>query len=182
MIRVNCRDALLDAAEAVVLESGAARLTLDAVAEKAGVSKGGLLYHFPTKEALLEGLVTRHLARHDARRAAALEQLPEGPGRELKADLRAVLEKNDAGSRVNMGLLAAVANEPSLMATARERFRRRIEGYAGSGGSFERKTLLLLAAQGLAFSEMLQFSPFSARQRKALVDELMALAEEFAGE
>ncbi|MGR3618427.1 MAG: TetR/AcrR family transcriptional regulator [Roseovarius sp.] len=50
------RDTLLDATEAVVLEMGATRLTFDAVAERAGVSKGGLLYSFPTKEALMEGM------------------------------------------------------------------------------------------------------------------------------
>src|SRR5690242_2095382 len=43
------RDRILEAAERVVAEIGAARLTLDVVAQAAGVSKGGLLYHFPSK-------------------------------------------------------------------------------------------------------------------------------------
>lgn len=60
------RDALLDAAEAVLLEHGTQALTLNAVAERAGVSKGGLLYHFPTKEALVTALVTRVIAEFDA--------------------------------------------------------------------------------------------------------------------
>ena len=45
------RDRILEAAERVVAEVGAARLTLDVVAQAAGVSKGGLLYHFPSKRA-----------------------------------------------------------------------------------------------------------------------------------
>src|SRR5215469_14026355 len=60
------RDRLLDAAERVVAESGATHLTLDAVAKSAGVSKGGLLYHFPSKEALLEGMLSRHFQDVDA--------------------------------------------------------------------------------------------------------------------
>ncbi|MCL4694718.1 MAG: TetR/AcrR family transcriptional regulator, partial [Candidatus Hydrogenedentes bacterium] len=56
MPRPSCNDLLLDSAEAVVVEGGPSRLTLDAVAEKAGVSKGGLLYHFPTKDALVEAM------------------------------------------------------------------------------------------------------------------------------
>src|SRR5687768_15624169 len=47
------RERILEAAERVVGDVGAARMTLEGVAQAAGVSKGGLLYHFPTKEALL---------------------------------------------------------------------------------------------------------------------------------
>ena len=83
--RVSSREAILDAAEAVVLADGAAHLTLDAVAERAKVSKGGLLYHFNTKEALLEGMVERQVRRIDAIRLQAMESLPPQPGRELKA-------------------------------------------------------------------------------------------------
>ena len=53
------RDRLLDAARQILVERGAGHLTLDAVAELAGVSKGGLLYHFPSKPALIEGLAQR---------------------------------------------------------------------------------------------------------------------------
>src|SRR5687767_14471935 len=45
------RERILEAAERVVGDVGAARMTLEGVAQAAGVSKGGLLYHFPTKEA-----------------------------------------------------------------------------------------------------------------------------------
>jgi|GEM_PF-6563964 len=48
----NSREVILNAAEMVVVEVGAAHLTLDAVAQKAVVSKGGLLYNFPTKGSL----------------------------------------------------------------------------------------------------------------------------------
>src|ERR1700692_1829110 len=44
------RDRILDAAERVILESGGRNFTLDAVAERAGISKGGLVYSFPTKD------------------------------------------------------------------------------------------------------------------------------------
>lgn len=53
------RARLLDAAKQILVEQGAGRLTLDAVADLAGVSKGGLLYHFPSKAALVEGLAER---------------------------------------------------------------------------------------------------------------------------
>src|SRR4051812_40532356 len=56
------RDRLLDAAGTVVMREGAQALTLDAVAEEAEVSKGGLLYHFKSKRDLVEALIERWMA------------------------------------------------------------------------------------------------------------------------
>lgn len=61
------RDRVLDAYGELLINDGPLAATLDAVAAAAGVSKGGLLYHFKSKEALTEGLVNqlRELAEAD---------------------------------------------------------------------------------------------------------------------
>ncbi|NUO97806.1 MAG: TetR/AcrR family transcriptional regulator [Nonomuraea sp.] len=64
------RDELLDAAEDLLCDQGSAALTLSAVADRAGVSKGGLLYHFGTKEALIKGMVERLIEDFDDLMAA----------------------------------------------------------------------------------------------------------------
>ena len=53
------RQKILAAASQIVQCKGVAKLTLEAVAKEAGVSKGGLLYHFSNKEALIEGMIVR---------------------------------------------------------------------------------------------------------------------------
>src|SRR3954466_14733340 len=75
MARGDTRARLLDAASAVVRRDGAQALTLDAVAAEAGVSKGGLLYHFRSKHELLEAMVTGGAAHfeHEIGVAAAQE-------------------------------------------------------------------------------------------------------------
>jgi AcrR family transcriptional regulator len=55
----SARDRVLDSFVAIVCEDGERPATLDAVAARAGVSKGGLLYHFGSKAALVEGLCER---------------------------------------------------------------------------------------------------------------------------
>ncbi len=55
----NTRSQLLDAAEAVVAAEGVRALTLDAVAARSGISKGGLLYHFRSKEDLAAAMIER---------------------------------------------------------------------------------------------------------------------------
>ena len=74
----SARDRILDAFEELLVQQGERGTTLEAVAAAAGVSKGGLLYHFGGKEALVEGLLARMsaLAREDVER---LRQAERGP-------------------------------------------------------------------------------------------------------
>ena len=65
MSRDATRRRLLDAAAAVVRRDGPRALTLDTVAAQAGLSKGGLLYHFATKDALVDALVQDWLDRFE---------------------------------------------------------------------------------------------------------------------
>ena len=71
------REHILDTYVDLLIRSGERAATLDAVATAAKVSKGGLLYHFSSKKALLEALTERTLtlAEEDF---AAMEQAPEG--------------------------------------------------------------------------------------------------------
>lgn len=68
----DTRDRILDALERTLLDVGLTQVTLESVAAAAGVSKGGLLYHFPTKEAMLAAMVRRLGARSDDQLAEAV--------------------------------------------------------------------------------------------------------------
>jgi AcrR family transcriptional regulator len=75
------RTRLLAAAARLIGEQGGARLTLDLVAHNAGISKGGLLHHYPTKDALVRGLTNELAAvlrsRLNREMTAYPELLPE---------------------------------------------------------------------------------------------------------
>ena len=55
----STRDRLLDAFETLLVTAGSRAATLDAVAAEAETSKGGLLYHFHSKDELVDGMLTR---------------------------------------------------------------------------------------------------------------------------
>lgn len=76
----SSRDRILDAYADLLAVEGERYATLDAVAAKAGVSKGGLLYHFPSKDRLAAALCERlvALAADDIR---TMRTAPEGPAR-----------------------------------------------------------------------------------------------------
>jgi AcrR family transcriptional regulator len=69
---------LLDAFETLLVSAGSRSATLDAVAAEAKVSKGGLLYHFHSKDELVEGMLTRlrEQGRADAKK---MQSAKEGP-------------------------------------------------------------------------------------------------------
>lgn len=77
---MSARDSLLSAYQALLLAEGHRATTLEAVAAGAGVSKGGLLYHFRSKEALAEALVERldELVGEDRE---AMRSAEDGPSR-----------------------------------------------------------------------------------------------------
>ncbi|RDI48359.1 TetR/AcrR family transcriptional regulator [Nocardia mexicana] len=68
------RDRILDALETLLLDKGMSQVTLESVAAAAGVSKGGLLYHFKSKDALLAGLVRRLGERAEEQLSSAVAQ------------------------------------------------------------------------------------------------------------
>src|SRR5690606_6223741 len=88
------RRQLLDQAAALAIEQGLASLTLGAVARAAGVSKGGLLHHFPSKHALLEALCDEFLQRLEARIDQAMTQDTIEAGRFVRAYLDALASRD----------------------------------------------------------------------------------------
>jgi AcrR family transcriptional regulator len=83
------REDILATAVAVYAEAGYHGSSLREVARRSGITHAGLLYHFPTKEALLAAVLERRDAE-DAER----EELTVPPGREALRHLIALAEHN----------------------------------------------------------------------------------------
>jgi AcrR family transcriptional regulator len=120
----DLRDALLDAAEAVVVRQGIGNLTLEAVAAGARMSKGGLLHHFPSKDRLIEAMVRRSAESWRTCYTEAYERTPAGPGRMSRALLDHCLSDAQGWTkelqRSSSACFAALAQDSSLIAPMRE--------------------------------------------------------------
>lgn len=96
------QQALLDAAEAILEESGVEALSARAVADRAGVAKGLVFYYWGSTTGLFEQVLERYYARHKASLAGAFGS--EGSLRErLHRVVDAYLdfmEDNDAYARI----------------------------------------------------------------------------------
>ncbi len=73
---VRLHKQLLESAATIAGRDGIASLSLNAVAREAGVSKGGLLHHFPNKQALIFALFARLLAIMEEAIAELMAALP----------------------------------------------------------------------------------------------------------
>ena len=178
--RANSRNSILDASEAIVRESGASHLTLDAAAARAGVSKGGLLYHFPSKEDLLKAMMQRQLERFEESRERLSRQFADRPNALLQAHVKAAVEDSADNQQLCSAMLAAVANQPELLEPARTFHSENLDLCRKSSLGLERAALLWLATDGLWFLEMLQVSPLTAAQRKKITAFMLKLAEEWS--
>lgn len=175
--RPSSRDALLEAAVRVVLRDGLLALTLDAVAKEAGLSKGGILYHFPSKDALIAGMVEHFLrlqeADMDRRRAAD----PVRRGAWLRAYLDSSFDPPpglDAAQarQLFVALLAAVAINPKLIDPVHEYTARWEQQLAADGGDPLDNLLVWLAADGLWLWELFGVFPADGELRASLIDRL----------
>jgi AcrR family transcriptional regulator len=110
----STRDRILEAGYAVAGQSGVAAVTLDAVANQAGVSKGGLLYHFPSKEALVAGMVDGLCRTFADLAGAAAAADPEPAGRAARAYLAASAGELWQSSRW-LALVGALVVSPGLL-------------------------------------------------------------------
>jgi AcrR family transcriptional regulator len=158
------RDRLLDAAAVVVRRDGAQALTLDAVAAQAGVSKGGLLYHFKSKRELIEGMIERWLAEFQREIDAADPHFVRGW----------VRASDPAGDE--LGMLAALVAEPSLLGRVREQYAIWQDRVERAGADPVDATVARLAADGLWLAELLGLGPPTGELRAKVVDRLLELA------
>jgi AcrR family transcriptional regulator len=176
----DTRDRLLDAAETVVMARGVAALSLDAVAAEARVSKGGLLHHFRSKEALLTALVERLAAEMRASYDALVALQPEGPGRHTRGvvawALHTAPERAERDLRIAAALLSAHAHDPRLIEPVRRehaRIRAQLEHDDLPPGHAH---VVLAAADGLFLAKVFGLWAPSADQSDAIERVMRALA------
>jgi AcrR family transcriptional regulator len=191
----------LFAAKRVVARDGVARLTLDTVAQEAGVSKGGVLYHFPTKNALVAAMMDSDIDGWHAAVAACREaEIQEGTRPEAGRNVRAFVsaaesccERKSEGLQgslgaedmthwfasspdIRAGMIAAVAGDHALLKRFRDDFAEWQSRFENDGIDPATATLVRLAADGLFFVDMLGLAPPKGELRQKVLAQLLELA------
>ncbi len=170
--RSDTRRRILDAAQAVAQSTGPGNLSLEAVAAKAGVSKGGLLYHFPSKSRLMEALVEDYLARFDA--AISAEERTGQPDSAIRAYIDQFQSERQGGTPPPSGLLAALAEDPGMLTPVRRQESDFLARIRANASDPHMATLTFLAIQGIRGMELLNTQVLGHQEEELLLEWIKA--------
>lgn len=180
--RPNSRDSILDAALRVTARDGAGNLTLDKVAAECGLSKGGLLYNYPSKEALLQAMLQRLLNSHRQLMQQEYEDLKGQPEATLRAFLRAWKHDEQISIDASLAIIAAAAQNPDLLQPLKEHFREVYSRICSETDNRDQALMIWAAADGLLLHRLMGVAPYSHEDKAAMFDAMLRLAGEDTGQ
>jgi AcrR family transcriptional regulator len=175
--RSSSRGKLLDAAADLISQHGVHELTLEGVAAAADVTKGGLIYHFKTKDELLGALVERMVEEVDQRNRAKAAQRGDTTGALLLALVDDTFDMSRSEKLLLTNLLAASTSYPHLLAPVQQLFARLYGEITNAGPQAGLALAIAVALDGISLLELLNLHQFSKRQREAMRQALQQLAQ-----
>ncbi|MCX8146615.1 MAG: TetR family transcriptional regulator, partial [Azovibrio sp.] len=136
---------------AIVLTNNASTnllgLTIEAVAQAAGISKGGVQSCFGTKAALIDALFERFGHAYDARYRALVDHDPT-PLAKVRAHVEATFCSDEVSSAKAAGLLAALLQSPQDLDSTRAWYQERLAGLSLDDPEQRQAWLAFLATEG----------------------------------
>ncbi|WP_342636851.1 TetR/AcrR family transcriptional regulator [Enterovirga rhinocerotis] len=169
------RRALIDCAAKLALEQGLAAVTVQAVCEAAGVTKGALFHHFANKQALIEGVVGDLMEQMGSNIDAAMADDPEPRGRYTRAYVKVVLDDLmlNHGSQWTALYVSTLA-APSLRRMTGEWLARSIERHRATDDE-PHLQVARLAADGAWLAALLRDDGGPMPDLSALRERLVAM-------
>lgn len=170
------RRALLDQTAALAVERGPAAITIQAVADRAGVTKGGLLHHFASKQALVEAVFVELIEKLDREIDIYMAEDDERRGRFTRAYIRAIFADRELGNGSPWAALSvSMISEPSLRQLWSRWLERKLaEHRATDDGPMPE--IARLAADGVWLADLLQEDRETVRNLSHIERQLLALA------
>ncbi|WP_113625632.1 TetR family transcriptional regulator [Pectobacterium peruviense] len=168
-------DLILDAAEKVLLRDGVHRFTLDAVAAEAGISKGGLVYSFASKDLLIMTMLSRELARFEQEAQQQTARYSDQPHAEVLGHITAIAQEEEETTSRAVGLLTALVHSPSMLEPVREFYRTRLDRLRDATPVMQRIRLAFLATEGIFLLQGLGFVTLAREERQAMLNDAKSL-------
>jgi AcrR family transcriptional regulator len=168
------RKVALEAALKIIARDGPGRLTLDAIAKEAGISKGGLMHQFPTKHAVLKALLERQIEFYEVfYRQNLAKANDQAAYPHLAAQLSTFRAAASQPHSMAIAFLGALAEDPSMLTITRDIDAQRIAAIKAEARDPELAMLRRAAANGLVLSNIFGMSSTTEAEREALFDRLL---------
>ncbi len=169
------RQQIFEACGRILRNEGLTNLTLRAVADEADLSKGGLLYHFPNKDSLIEALFEYHNDKFESRLRELIEAEGNGAGAFLRAYAKASIEQivDPDNASLYASLFAAEERYTSAHKLMRKKYIKWQKEVDQCGLDPALATLVRLAVDGLWFAEMHRYAPPDAERREKIIELIL---------
>ncbi|KSB87772.1 hypothetical protein AS593_17850 [Caulobacter vibrioides] len=170
------RRALLEAAVALAEEQGLGGITVQAVADRAGVTKGGLFHHFGSKQALIDAVFDFMLEQMEETLDRLMAQDEGGYGAFTRAYVISTFECCDmalSGQALTISMVPA----PALRRRWRPWTAARLIRHADTDSN-PRLHVVRLAADGYWFARVLHDGDPGSETPEALQARLIAMTRE----
>lgn len=167
------REQILDAAEQVVMREGAAHLTIEAVAAEAGVSKGGVLYSFASKDALIDALHRRIISGFDQIVEKVIATLGDTPENRIRGHVIANFEHDESVNERIAGLIVNFIRSPQYRAEANEYYRDLVGKLDASTPTGKKLRLALLATEGAFMLRGFDFYPIGPEEWRQIHQDII---------
>lgn len=138
---------ILEAAEDLITETGGIHFTMDMVAAKAGISKGGLTYSYPTKDALIEDLLCRELSRFVSQRESQAQA--KEPHDQVVAHVQVSAQQKFVYQTRAAHLMAALSNDPLHLQVVQSFYRKVFDFIDPTTEEGKRQRHAVFAIEGL---------------------------------
>ncbi|KIQ17445.1 TetR/AcrR family transcriptional regulator [Rhodococcus sp. MEB064] len=172
-MRPSKTTSILDAAARVVEKDGIAAVTYDSVAAESGITKGGLVYHFPSRESLITAL-HHHLAdAWEAGMAAAAGRTPDQATdtERLRGYVRAAVTSATRAEILFLLEGATTTEHAAPWNTVLQRWVPHAPGPEADAGDVDR-FIARLAADGLWMYESLSSDTLDPEVRQKIADAI----------
>jgi AcrR family transcriptional regulator len=156
---------------------GSSRLTIAAVAKAAQVSKGGVLYHFPTKHALLAGLLDYSIMQLETRTQQQERRL-DGKHKRIRSFILAAQQSTPENRTLPLSVLTAAGEDKVLLEPMQQVSQSWWDSVEKES---ELGLILLLAVEGLQFMELLDLVKLNPKRRQKLLEHMLTIAERSGG-
>jgi len=173
------RRALLDAAVALAEEQGLGGITVQAVADRAGVTKGGLFHHFASKQALIDAVFDFMLEQMDEALDRLMADDEQGQGTHgcfTRAYVVSTFECCDMALS-GQALSISMVTDPALRRRWRDWIDARLVRHAATDLD-PRLHVVRLAADGYWFARVLHDGDPGSEPPQALQARLIAMTRE----
>lgn len=171
------RRALLDEAARITLEQGLSKVTFQAVADAVGVTKGGVMHHFSTKDALILEVFYDAMTKFEAEVNAAMAKDPVSYGSFTRAYIDATIslgEKGQAEFNSQATLYVLMLGDRMLRERWAEWSNEQLKKYAATDNS-ETLCMVRLVADGIWLSD---FSGIDISDKASIRERLINMTQQ----